>query len=519
MKFFFFATTLIVFSCCVQAQKLSSFTSDSLKVGVNTQNNHDIIAKATTFKTNIYKASPLDSSLLLVQLRKMNKKQTLFTNTGEICAFNIGNNSRKWFFPVQYGSIYFQQFGNMLFQESAFISTRINILTGKPMWNSGVKFYYVNEKLGIGIGYKQTTQPKSNGKLQGISLNDGEKIWQRYVDHEYGWNGLISDNDTSVTIISSGLHSVSLSDGSGWDYGAVTGIDDYTSQVAAAATGIALGILTGVVVVPVGHDIITNIVSNVLQIDDYYYIATKDKIACINNINGTCKWINGFEKGFASNSEIFTHDSLLLMVNFGYGSLGNHNVNIGKPFIAAYSIETGNQLFMNVVSEKRKDGIQSYTIKDDEIWLAFTDRIAKYSLRTGELIYSNQTLLNNTSTNIFYFVDDGVYVDNDIYVLPIQDKFKEAKFVYISSDSIMVVNEHIMEQHIYSINEVYVKLLDNGDGISLLSRGDDWLLIDAANQKLARLDAGQKPFFSDYKLIYTKASSLFEIDLNPIIRE
>jgi hypothetical protein len=433
-----------------------------------------------------------------------------------IGSFSYDNNNNRWLIDK---CVHFQQFGNMLIQESAFKSTRINILTGKPIWNSGVKFYYVNEKLGIGLGYKLSTQPKPNGKLQGINLNDGEKIWQRNVDRDYGWNGLISDNDTSVTIISSGLHSVSLSDGSGWDYEAATGSDDYTSQIAGAAAGIALGILTGVVVVPVGHDIITNIVSNVLQIDGYYYIAAKDKIACINSINGRCKWINGFEKGFASNSEIFTHDSLLFMVNFGYGILGNHNVSIGKPFIAAYSIKSGNQLFMNVVSEKRKEGIQSYTIKDDEIWLAFTDRIAKYSLRTGELIYSSEKLLKYTNSNFFYFVDNGIYVDNDTYVLPIQDQFKEAKFVYISNDSIMVVNENLMEQHMYSIKEVYIKLLDNGEGISLLSRGDDWFLVDAANQKLARLDAGQKPFFSDHKLIYTKARSLFEIDLNPIIME
>jgi hypothetical protein len=104
-------------------------------------------------------------------------------------------------------------------------------------------------------------------------------------------------------------------------------------------------------------------------------------------------------------------------------------------------------------------------------------------------------------------------------VLPIQDKFKEAKFLYISSDSIMVVNEHLMEQQIYSLKEVFVELLYNRDGLSLLSRGDEWILIDANNNKLAQIDAGQNPFFLDHKLIYTKAKSLFEIDLKPIIIE
>lgn len=188
-----------------------------------------------------------------------------------------------------------------------------------------------------------------------------------------------------MLIVASGLHTLNIRNGNGWDYNTVTGDKDYRANTAANAIGAVAGVLTGTFILSTGYNLIRDVASNVLVDSVSLYFASKEKISRLNRKTGDVIWSIPFPDDLPAKSNLLFTDSMILMVNNGYAYLGYRMMDYGKPFIAAFDRETGNQKFFSVFNTK-DDPIIGFRIIGTELFLLFKHRLEKYALASGTLI-------------------------------------------------------------------------------------------------------------------------------------
>ncbi|NOU47075.1 MAG: PQQ-like beta-propeller repeat protein [Bacteroidales bacterium] len=484
-------------------------------VGKDYLTNSDIVAREYVFPENIiHTYVDTTTNQLTAQLRSTSKNGKYLKKNGKIVLYDLTNNDTKWSKKINYQLSSIQQFGDVLIQKLANKSTCLNSKNGETKWVSNSFINFADNNLRIGIGYTFNSMSGFSNSLRGIDFENGNLFWERYIDHEYGWNDIFPMNDSVVMIVSSGLHTVNLLNGDGWDYNAVTGAKDYTGTIAANAAGLALGLLTGSFVVTTGYDMVSELVSNVIVDSNAIYFASKEEIVCLNQ-DGQTIWSRQFPKKMASKSSIFAKDGFIYMINEGAAVMGYGTVDYGTPFIAAFDKITGEQLFLTLISDK-KDQINGFKINNDTAILLFNDRISTYSLMDGTNLA--QIPVNTDETGVILdFIGKQVYLEYDsAFSCPkLSDPWNH--YIYTKSGKTIVMNDRFEILDQIDRDLLYIRYLSS-DSVTFLSRDNETTIIDNQNKKIAVLQLTDQPFLIGSRLFYTEEKSIFEIDINEFIK-
>lgn len=305
-------------------------------------------------------------TFLLVQGRDLNKKETSVKNTGDIWMISLSDKKVLWQRPINY----FAQEAKLTDQGVSFVSKDkcflLDLRTGAEIW-AGKKMvpYSLNTVDNRLLAYKGSAMDGVSKQLQGYDLLTGNMLWKREISHRYGWNESLMLDDSTRLIVSDGLHTVNLSDGSGHSFPMKTGVDDYRSAAAVGALGLVAGALTGVGFFPYGNNVVVDLVSNVLSDDSLLYVANREQLLCLDR-QLDMKWGYPIPENTGSNSTLFFYDGRLYMVNHGFGyrdNLRNHTYSyaknklrakIGRPFIAGFEKESGKNTNFCYLSEKKE---------------------------------------------------------------------------------------------------------------------------------------------------------------------
>ena len=286
----------------------------------------------------------------------------------------------------------------------------LNIENGNKLWECKNDFYYVNQKKGIAIGYKNSGLAGSNHLLEGISLKNGNTIWKRELKREYGWNKKIQLNDSTLLVASAGLHTINIFNGSGWDYETITGKKDYSETIAKNTAGIVLGVLTGTYVTSSGPNVVSDVVSNIIIDSANFYIASKEKISQVDRQSGKINWSTNLPEDLTSKSNIFKNDSTLYLINSGFAYWGRKKIDFGQPFIMGLNINTGNELIFSTISDK-KDFLLDFKVDNITVSMIFKDRMVIHSLKDGSILKSN-TFNADKLGDLKFFVSSSIYIKN-----------------------------------------------------------------------------------------------------------
>jgi hypothetical protein len=339
-------------------------------------------------------------------------------NIGKVVAYDLNRDSQKWVKKFNYLQNNLLCYNDVLIQTSSLNSTRLDIETGLNQWQINKQIVYIDPLTQMGLAYPLSTEQNPE-RLEGFYISDGYQKWFRTIKKEYGWNDLFHLNDSVILLSASGLHTIKLKTGFGWDYDAVTGSKDYTSSIIANSAGLILGALTGTFVMYSGYDFVTDVVSNVWLESTCMFLAAREKIACLD-MNGKMLWQTELPKKKASKSVLFIQDSIVYMVNLGYAKMGFRQVDFGVPFIAAFNKFSGRQIYLNELPDK-KEPVVDYLTGAGELILLFKDYVAKYSIAEGRLISERQISVDLTGkltgfgTGQFYEESDSVYQPIEAY--------------------------------------------------------------------------------------------------------
>lgn len=506
---------LLIISSVAFGQKDFQVLHNEKIIGKTIPDSTDIKGTEYIFPERIHETfMDTTNGFLTVQLRGLRKEKWL-SNKGNILQYDLNNKNLLWSKKIAYQTSSLQQFSNTMIFTVANKSNCLDITTGNKIWEVKNNIYYVDPVDNIGIGYRYKSSTGYSNELEGIDLKNGNVIWKRDLNREYGWNDVFYTNDSTMIVVASGLHSINIHSGKGWDYNTITGKKDYTGTAAANAVGVAAGLLTGAFVMSTGHNLVRDVVSNSIVDSSFIYFASKEQIVKIDKQTGEIAWKYPFPNDLVSKSSIFMNDSIVFMVNKGYAFRGYRQLDFGKPFIAAFDRETGKQKYLTLINVK-KDPILGFKILQNEVYLVFKNRIAKYSMKTGNLIIEKE-FPEDSYGDLKYFVGNQVFVTNEndnLVSLPQSDTSKV--FVFTNQGKTLSVDNQLSVAYTIDYEDLSIYYLRTAD-LKFIAKGKQTLIIDNEGKQIAEIEASINAFLIGEKLYDKRDKNLIAIDLKEII--
>ncbi len=482
-------------------------------IGENLVTQQEILAMEYQFPKHIYKRY-LDSTAgnLTLQLRKLRKVEKVFAPQGQIVVFNLQSNTVNWAKKINYSIGSVKQYGNLITLSRENKMHYLNNETGMELWSDKNDVYYVDKENNTGVQYIKNDK----SKIQGINLKNGNSIWQRDLSREYGWNKIISMNDSTLLIAAAGLHSLNIKNGIGWDYNTVTGKKDYKETIAKNVVGVALGVLTGTAVLSSGPSLVRDLASNVLIDSNFVYFASKEKLSKINIITGEINWTYPLDTNTTSKSSIFIKDSLIFMINQGYANFGKRKIDFGNPFILTLNAETGKQEYAKTIGAK-DDFILDFKLVDDKLLLVFKDRIIRLSLlNTNE--FEEKTVNTNDFGELKYFAGSRTIFSREGSILSNLIKSDPSKyFVQTDKGLTLELGDDFEVSNQYNNSDLYFYYNDFKEyKIFIKGDRDQTIISDKDNRIISEIDVQNLIFIYGDKLYSTDGKSLCIIGVNDL---
>jgi len=495
-------------------------------IGIIPNTNHEIIAITHEFPDPIIDLKfHNNQDIATVQILKNN----ILLKTGSFINYDLKHKKVNWSKPISYKNTTITQFDNFIVQFRMKKSTFLNFEKGFAYGSSNKSIFFIDTDNNVGIGYHKIHRNKKTLVGFDIDLQQND-LWEREITNKFGWSQLQPLSDSTYMVFSSGLHTLNINTGKGWDYDAIiTKIDPFVNKSKYLAK-ITLVLAVGAISVSLsnisfnyshspqyaGHvsnpDLVTNIHSNLASDDQHYFFASKMEIAKINKSTGHVQWFYNLPKKHTSNSHIEIFNDVILLFNKGLATHNNGLVYCGKPFISAFNKSTGEQLYLNKFKDK-KDVIVDFKINEDTLLLVRSKTIGLYNLITGKLIKENT--LNGTSP-MTQLISNETYIRKDSTFHQLFDSKNNDYLLATKSGDVLILNENFNYKQKIKAKEIY-KVTQEMDDVKLIKNGEK-LFILSDNNLIGELNTSIPFQILGHKLFGIKENKLFEIDLMGLLR-
>lgn len=448
---------------------------------------------------------------IFLQLRGTSKNGRRLNDSGNFLSFDLKTDSIKWDKQIVYSGTTILQANDVIVGTSDLGSIFINPETGIIQSRILNPIYFIAPKIKIGVGYAINNDGNPN-RLVGIELLSGKSRWNREISHEYGWNEELMLNDSVLLLVSDGLHLINLKNGDGWDFKAKTGRNDYTGTIVMNVLGIAIGILTGVLITSTEHDVITNLTSNVACDSSEVYYASRENISHFD-LGGNVLWTTKLEKNNVSNSTIFLQDSMLYMINKGIAFMENRTINFGKSFFSAFNKRTGNQDFYSILNGD-KTQINDFKTNKDTIVFVLKNRILKYSMLTGENL-AEKSFGIETIGEFITFAAKNLYLKSDSSFQKLETD-SALYYLKTTNNKLLELTHELEISRLIDMGNVYTCFLTL-ENLRFLANDDQSFVIDNENNIVADFKASSNAKLIGNKLIDVHENSVIETDISGIL--
>lgn len=450
------------------------------------------------------------NQLLTVNLRGLSKNGKWLDNKGIILRYDLRTDSILWYKKITYQKESIDQYGGVTIHSSRNKKSHsIDNYTGEQLWEIKNNLLFGDTKYGIGIGYKINSRINEN-TLEGIDLKSGNVLWKRDISREYGWNGILIPNDSTLFILASGLNKLNINDGTGWSFKTVTGEKDYSAARIGSILGVMSGLMTGYYSISTGYNLVKNVNSNALFFDDTIFFASKDDLVSLAG-DGTIIWKASLPSDKMSRSLIFRLDSNLILINRGFSYMGNRQIKYGTPFIASYCLDTGSENYFIDLAPNNEDIIRSIQHQDHEILLVFNQRVLRYSLKTGELLTESFF----KSDFIGSFIGDYYYQSLDSKIFSLNQIEPNKYYLSTTDDKVLILNHELKIEKKLTNKDFYHHLLKT-EHLDIITKDGQVLVVDKNGNIKAEFTSKRTISYLEGILHSIDGSRLIQIKLNEV---
>jgi len=456
------------------------------------------------------------TNTLTLQVRKLSKNGKKFKNKGEVVLFDLERKKVRWRKPFNYNSQFLLQSNNYLIETKANKSYGISLETGNRLWEVNNELTYLDPFTPVGLGYTAQTFFSTEDRLFAVHLKTGRLLWTRTIDNKYGWDDYYHISDSVMVIASSGVHSLNLFTGKGWDYEAKTGKDDYTGTIVSNLIGIAASIMTGSLdyLSPnTDYTKITNIASNLIEDSAFLYFSSRDRIACVEKDSGKVFWSSKLPKNMTGKTTLHIHKLILYAVCYGYAYSEGEKIFQGHPYVAAFDILNGSQKYFHPLPSD--EIIHTLYFKEDRVFIMLKNSMISYDLAEGKTL-SIESYKTDSIGTLTYFLSDEVYFNNQSAIFNVTRSDTTKQYIYTSKGKILILDEEMKIVKLIDYPEPLVSYATSGP-YTFLSQGEKTIIVNKDLKKVAELDVSDQSVLNGKTLYYVEGNRLIEIDLRGLL--
>ncbi|MBK7184130.1 MAG: hypothetical protein IPH89_15115 [Bacteroidetes bacterium] len=188
-------------------------------------------------------------------------------------------------------------------------------------------------------------------------------------------------------------------------------------------------------------------------------------------------------------------------------------LKFGKPFIAAFDGQSGNQIFYSGMGD---DPILNFQLDDEFILLIFKSGIKKYKLETGRNVFRRE-IEENEYGELKYFVGSQVFVSTANEALINLLKIDSGKvYVYTNQGKILSVDKQLNISHVFGRESIKVSYLQNEDW-KFISKGEQTYVFDDSDTLIVETEMSSSTFIHNNILYFTRNNILSSIDMNQLL--
>jgi len=501
--------------CCLAAFAQNLKTSSALvPLARNLLSNQDNYGREYRFENKQINDFSIDTinQLLKVQLVGVNKEgEPTVWNNQQIAVYDLTNQNLKWSkqFPISQTIHLFKRY---IFT-SLLNSNSVDVNTGKNRWKIKPILWYIDEATETGLSFDRD-HPK---RIQGIDISSGHVLWDRPVKMDFGRADVLHLGDSTILLTTIGLHSINLYTGSGWDYSATTSYKFITAGDAAGFALDVLAVLAGSTVVGGKNEhVARNLASNVIQANGKIYFASKDKVVCLTD-KGKLFWEHTFPESISSvtsTSSIFIKNGMLYLLNKGYSEINYVQKNFGKPFLAAFSMDKGDQEFYHLLDDQRQ--VNGYHVSDSSVTVLSRNAISEYSLKDGRMLRKN--FINENIGELRYFIGEQVFIqasDSSYHSIVQTDPNKH--YVMTDSSNVLVFNNELILTDQIPEDARFIYYLNNS-GYRFFGQRNQTKIVNTKNETETVLKAGFESRVIGNTLYDARGDKLIAVNITEILK-
>lgn len=459
---------------------------------------------------------------LCLNFRNLSKNGKYWKNKGNIGLFSMKDRKLMWKSPINYQMQIPMCTSAGILVTTSYDGAMLDTRTGKEVWKTDIYPVSIDDSLGVIVGYSSP----SSTKLRAITLDKGLPMWNTKLTHNYGWNNIYALPGNKRLIVADELHRINLLTGENLTYDIKPGVSDTKGMLlqglammaGAVAGSFASGGAYTYMPVMVGGNVITGMVSNIVQKDSLFYLADHESIQCVDSLLQPV-WKHEIADKMASHSQLILKGDSIYMLNFGYGRRnGNIKTKKGRPFIAAYNCKTGDEIFLNQLSLK-KDMIEDVILTGNSFYMLFDNRITYQNLNDSTI--STRQWDENKYGQLSQLLPDTLYVFD-----PEKKDFSPICFdgircpVYSGErEQVYVIDKDININATYPLSLIYLPILRLKDYYCIAKDNDYWF-VHKLGMPVAhfQMDLRKKIAFDNKLIMLNTKNELFYLDLDEAIR-
>ncbi len=362
----------------------------------------------------------------------------------------------------------FSQYKGQIYETIANRTNCLDAESGDRKWSKIGNFVGQTQGVGFYFGYKSGRRPRN--ELTAFDLENGIDLWTNSMKYHDGWEEIQPSGDDGFMVISEGIHKINPTEGIKWTYEASCSTKDafYAEYLAA---GMAFGLVgffaTGGMVIAYptytgGTPTISGLHSNIAEIDEHIYFASKNYVFKIDPESGHLFWKEPiYPMGVIS--EVHDWGDDIVFISKGFGMLYNEQVSYKKPLIRLYSKAEGKERHFQKI--KKYGALDDVVVDENGLSIIYPDRVLLFNQEnnpTPEVTYTTEepTTLNDYNdysnthiSQITHLVD----LENDYVkeLLPTEYVFENGRGEYFIYNSTERTSEFVDAGILYSLCSTY----------------------------------------------------------------